>query len=286
METPATIPLQKPPPGGDSLERVALVVPCYNEASRLDAAAFRQAARNHRWLDLWFVDDGSSDTTLDLLKQLESDDPAQFHVVALESNHGKAEAVRRGVQAALATAPDLIGYWDADLATPLETLPAMRDVLCRLPHIEIVLGSRRRLSGRRIRRHPMRRILGRLFAAATAVTLDLPVYDTQCGAKLFRNTRVVQRIVSAPFHSRWIFDVEWLVRWKDLVASPSGIPESVYEFPLDAWHDVQGSKLRRRDFLTAFSDLCRIAWKYRVLGESQRLPAGEALSAKGSRRVA
>src|SRR4051794_17444571 len=98
------------------MRKTAVVVPCYNEAERLDAAAFCAFARAHDDLFFLFVDDGSTDGTRDVLDDLHRHDPIAFRVLRLGRNCGKAEAVRRGMLVALESEPAYAGYWDADLA--------------------------------------------------------------------------------------------------------------------------------------------------------------------------
>jgi len=240
-----------------------IVVPCYNEASRLDGAVFRRFAAGDPHVGFLFVDDGSRDTTLDVLAGLRHGLERQVRVVSLPANQGKAEAVRRGVLHAIDDRPPrAVGFWDADLATPLEAIPVFRDVLYRRDEVSIVLGSRMPLLGRRIERRPLRRLLGRLFATAVRVTLGLPVFDTQCGAKMFRVTPMLRGIFATRFASRWIFDVELLARWLSTAERPVDGLAGIYELPLDHWRDVAGSRLKGGDFLQAAADLSGIAWRY------------------------
>ena len=87
---------------------------------------------------------------------------------------------------ALGTGYDFVGFWDADLATPLDELSLFVDTLTARPDIDIVIGARVALLGRRIDRKLYRHAYGRVFATAVSQLLSLEVYDTQCGAKLFR----------------------------------------------------------------------------------------------------
>jgi glycosyltransferase involved in cell wall biosynthesis len=245
---------------------VWLVVPAYNEADRLDVEAFRAAAQRLPRVAFLFVDDGSTDETGAVLSRLCAHAPERHRLLRLERNSGKAEAVRRGVLEALRDTPGYIGFWDADLATPLTELPSFLRILDDDPVIELVMGARVKLLGRTVERHAWRHYLGRGFATATAVTLGLAVYDTQCGAKLFRVTSGTQSLFAEPFLSRWIFDVEILARMRFGSRSLVPVSDRVYELPLREWRDVRGSKLRGRDFLRASIDLARIATKYRLSG--------------------
>jgi dolichyl-phosphate beta-glucosyltransferase len=139
-------------------------------------------------------------------------------------------------------------------------LPLFESVFRDRPQTDIVLGARVQLLGRDIKRRPLRHYLGRAFATVVALALSVDVYDSQCGAKLFRTTETVRELFSSPFLSRWIFDVEILARFmrlKQMEGSPRP-EEFLYELPLPAWRDVGGSKLGATDFVIALLDLVRI----------------------------
>jgi glycosyltransferase involved in cell wall biosynthesis len=235
--------------------RVALVVPCFNEAARLDVDAFRSFRLPGHQLEFVFVNDGSTDSTLQILETLGAP------IVNLEKNSGKAEAVRRGILAAMDRTPDYVGFWDADLATPLSELSGMMEIAEKRDGTQMVFAARVRLLGREISRQPARHYLGRVGATLISSSLGLAVYDTQCGAKLFRATQDAREVFSASFLSRWIFDVEiiarFVQRWgRDRVA------KSLYEYPVTRWHDVKGSKVKSRDFVRALRDLWKIHRAY------------------------
>jgi dolichyl-phosphate beta-glucosyltransferase len=245
---------------GAEMIGVVIVIPCFNEAQRLcteDLFAFAQRWPYGKFL---FVDDGSTDSTLAVLSALQERRPAQVEILQLPRNVGKAEAVRQGMLRSFQSSPEYVGFWDADLATPLDAIPLFERVLQDRPEIEIVLGARISLLGRDIERSPTRHYLGRIFATVVAVTLGLKVYDSQCGAKLFRNTEVVRTVFQDAFLSRWILDVEILSRFMKLKQTnpDSAVEGSLYELPLPRWHDISGSKLRLKDFIRAIYDIMRI----------------------------
>lgn len=243
---------------------VVVVIPCYDEAARLDRAAFLGYQLPGRRLQFCFVNDGSRDGTLALLQGLCRERPGLGFVLDLPGNRGKAEAVRLGLLSALELGPWAVGFWDADLATPLAELPRFCDALDASPEVDLVLGSRVRLLGRRIERSALRHYLGRVFATGASLTLGLPVYDTQCGAKLLRAVPRARELLARPFLTRWVFDVELLARLARLARnSPVGIERRVYELPLLHWTDVPGSKVRPWDFLRSGLELVRIYRTYR-----------------------
>src|SRR4051794_12967467 len=244
---------------------IVVVVPCYNEAKRLDAQKFAEFVRSHSDITLLFVDDGSTDDTPLILERIRQQHSRQVCTLRLGVNIGKAEAVRRGLRIALRRGPAMVGYWDADLATPLESVLSFAELLRTRPNFDLVMGSRVALLGRDIQRNGVRHFAGRVFATLASLVLRLPVYDTQCGAKLFRVTPSFAEVISRPFRSRWIFDVEILAR---LLSSRqhcggNGDRNFIYEYPLERWFDVQNSRLKSIDFAIAAIELLAICREYR-----------------------
>jgi hypothetical protein len=155
------------------------------------------------------------------------------------------------------------GYWDADLATPLDEIPRFLSVLEDSPGFEVVFGARVQLLGRAIERSSTRHYAGRVFATLASLTLGIPVYDTQCGAKLFRNSSTTRALFAEPFCSNWVFDVEILARM--LQGQTRGGPrvsDVIHELPLRSWTDVAGSKVSALDFPKALAELWRIRSRY------------------------
>ena len=108
------------PGASGTSHRTAIVVPCYNEAERLDQSAFLAHLDASPTTDFIFVNDGSRDATLDMLAALHDAAPTRITVVDLAKNSGKAEAVRQGLLVAAENGAAFVGCWDADLATPPE----------------------------------------------------------------------------------------------------------------------------------------------------------------------
>jgi len=243
---------------------IVIVIPCYNEATRLQPAAFLTGAKAMPTVRFLFVNDGSTDRTAEMLDALHEEAPQHVAVCHLAANVGKAEAVRHGLLCALATRPTYVGYWDADLATPLATLVDFCALLDVRPELEMVFGARVRLLGRVIERRAVRHYLGRVFATAASLILSLPIYDTQCGAKLFRASPALHALVHEPFATRWLGDIEIVAR---LIHARRGtaLPQAediIYELPLPEWRDVAGSKVKAWDFAKGLCGLAMIYWHY------------------------
>jgi dolichyl-phosphate beta-glucosyltransferase len=245
--------------------KTTLVVPCYNEAQRFPLSVFTAFIEQHLNISLVVVNDGSTDDTSLMLEKLRATNPLRIQVIDRVENRGKAESVREGMLAALAATekPDVIGLWDADLATPLQAVFDMLPKLEDRSTLQMVFGARVALLGREIHRKPQRHYLGRIFAAAVSAMLRLPVYDTQCGGKLFRLGPLTPQLFQEPFCSRWVFDVEIIARWLRANRYDRNLVKStIYELPLHQWEDVGGSKVKPYDFILAFRDVLRIYQRY------------------------
>lgn len=233
------------------------MVPCFNEEHRLSPDGVRTLASG---ADVLLVDSGSTDGTAALTAELASTIEG-VRTLALARNAGKGEAVRQGLLHALADDPALVAYFDADFATPASEMLRLLACLEDRPDRSVLMGSRVALLGREIVRTPARHYLGRIYATGASLTLRLPVYDTQCGAKALRPTPALHAALSRPFSSRWAFDVELLGR---LLYGETPLPASeIVEEPLLAWRDVAGTQLHASGMLRASADLARIAVRLR-----------------------
>jgi dolichyl-phosphate beta-glucosyltransferase len=246
------------------LAGVFLIVPCYNEAKRLEVASFRSFLAERTGVHILFVDDGSRDQTMKVLESVRAGYEDSASILPCPKNRGKAEAVRIGILHALDRFnPIFVGFWDADLATPLDALPRFSETFARNAAIEMVFGARVQLLGRHIERRAARHYAGRVFASAVSVLLRMKIYDSQCGAKLFRVTAESRQVFASPFLSKWVFDVEILARYQALLGrTPEQLEHVIYEYPLERWTDVDGSKVRASDFAIAFLDMFRIYRRY------------------------
>jgi glycosyltransferase involved in cell wall biosynthesis len=234
-----------------------VVVPCFNEAARLDRAALGELVRGLTALDagdtVLMVDDGSTDATADALADLEREFEA-VSVLRLPTNAGKAEAVRRGMLLALERGATVVGFVDADLATPPAEIIRLVTSVDRHPEDLAVLGSRVLLLGHRIDRSVLRHYVGRVFATLAGSLLAVHAYDSQCGAKFFRDSPALRATLGVPFRSRWGFDLELLGRLQGCGVGADRMREE----PLNEWRDVSGSKVTARSGLRTFWELLAI----------------------------
>jgi len=240
--------------------RTLLVVPCFDEEARLDVAAVDRFLEGAQQTGIIFVNDGSRDGTLALLNQFAQRFPGRVVVIDQGVNKGKAEAVRVGMLRAMDLGAEYAGYFDADLATPLESSAEFVETLEKHPNLQFVIGARVALLGRTITRRASRHYTGRIFATAASLVLALPVYDTQCGAKLMRVNERARALFERPFGSRWIFDVELFARYLNVYGDRNGL----YELPLLRWTDVGESKIKWHDFMRAGAEIASIYREYGV----------------------
>jgi glycosyltransferase involved in cell wall biosynthesis len=242
------------------MQEICIVIPCFNEALRLRSGDLIAFLRSHPQADLCMVDDGSNDGTLAALRQLQSSEPDRILIRRLEHNSGKAEAVRAGVlHAADLQRYPFIGYWDADLSTPLSEVDHLLEALQSDVRCQLAMGSRVKRLGSRIERRVARHVLGRVFATCASAVLGIAMYDSQCGAKVFR-TEMVETLFGQPFLTRWLFDIEMLVRLRN-EAGPAALDMSI-EVPLRRWAEVGGSKITLRDMVNVPLELLAIRRRY------------------------
>jgi glycosyltransferase involved in cell wall biosynthesis len=240
-----------------------VIIPSYNEARRFDLEQVRQLVDADDTAVL-LVDDGSTDATPAVLAEACARWPDRVTVLTLSERHGKGEAVRAGLLGAVAQGAAIVGYCDADFATPAAEVGRLVDALRRRPQLEAAIGSRVELLGHEVQRPRSRTAGNRVYSTIGSRLLGARIRDTQCGAKVFRASSALEDAISAPFGDPWGFDIELLGRL--LLGRPPHVgidPTTIAEIPLEHWHHVSGSKLRPSDGLRSLARLALVRRRIR-----------------------
>jgi glycosyltransferase involved in cell wall biosynthesis len=247
----------------------SIVIPCYNEEKGISNSEYSNFLNNNPEAFICFVNDGSTDNTLRILNVLKEKHPSQIYVLSLEKNSGKAEAVRAGINYCNANFQhQYIGYLDADLATTLEEFIDLRNYL--KGEIVFSFGSRIRKIGSTIERENSRFLIGRVVATFISNILDIKVYDTQCGSKLFTK-EISEQLFEKEFISRWLFDVEIFYRMIHLFGKEKAIKKMV-EVPLKLWVEKGDSKIKLTYGFKLWFDLFEIQRKYKKIAKNLSNP--------------
>ena len=241
------------------LFELCIVIPCYNEENRLDKERMFSFLKVHKNVLLCFVNDGSSDRTIDVLNTIKSAYPNNVEAISTESNVGKAEAVRTGVLYCNTHFKyEKSAYLDADLATTLEECLEISSVVNS--KVVFAFGSRIKKIDTNIQRKTYRFLIGRVIATFISRQLKLGVYDTQCGCKIF-NSELSKSIFKEKFISKWLFDVELFHRIIKIYGVDK-MSEISNEVPLKSWIDYDDSKVKMTYFFKLWYDLYQIKKHY------------------------
>lgn len=234
---------------------LTIVVPSFNEEKRWNHD-FWQGLASLDCISILFVDDGSTDRTLEMLRntalQMRAD------VLALENNSGKAEAIRMGFIHAIERGASTVAFLDADGAFSIEDVHRLINVYIRMRStnsIDFLWSSRVMLAGRAIERSAVRHYIARVVVTLLSFRFRLKIYDTQSGFKIFNVCELFTESLRTPFFTRWFVDLELLLR---LRGKRQDFP-TVWEEPVDHWRDVAYSKLSG---ISVFRDLCLLFLRY------------------------
>lgn len=250
---------------------VGLVVPLYNEADRFDEYGPRLVdfiAEQPPGSALVFVDDGSDDTTCQLVEALIAEHPSRPVTLLRRPHRGKGAAVAAGLAAT--TAPRA-AFCDLDLSTPLDQLERILDAAQRAEVLAI--GSRDLAASTLVQPEgPIREALGRAYNRLLQATLTPGIVDTQCGAKA-ASQAVWQAILPDTHEAGYAWDAEAIA-----VARARGIP--VHEVPIDWRHDDRSKVNVGRDGWAMVAAIPRIRRNVRHLAHrGADHPAGEIFDA-------
>jgi dolichyl-phosphate beta-glucosyltransferase len=238
------------------MQKICIIFPCYNEEKRIVKSDFTNYLEDDLYTFI-FVNDGSNDNTMLILREIQSFNEKQVIILDLTKNQGKSEAVRQGLlYANKLNKFDVIGFLDVDLATPISEVSNITEVI--KDNIVVAFGSRIKKTGSIISRKTHRHIIGRIFATVCHMLFKTEAYDTQCGAKFFSSS-TINYIFEKPFISKWIFDIEIFIRLRKFHNKHNTM---AIEIPLNKWEDISGSKLKISSTFEILYDIYKIYTKY------------------------
>ncbi len=240
---------------------LSLVIPVYNESHRLASTLAIlnswQAPTDLKIDKVIFVNDGSTDTSLKILKSSKINFPKK--IISYDLNRGKGNAIRRGL---LTSTSDYTLIMDADLATPLSQLerfiPDMKKAT------DVIIGTRKNGHSTVTVHQPfVREHLGRVYTRLTQLILGVPITDFTCGFKAF-SQKAIENISPRSFINRWSYDSELL-----FLAYRFNL--SIHEVAV-VWADQAGTRVNLlRDSISSFADLLKIRLNY-LFGNYQIAP--------------
>jgi dolichyl-phosphate beta-glucosyltransferase len=234
---------------------LSVVIPAYNEASRLpkSLARIRQHLVTKPFaVEVIVVDDGSRDMTALILNEAASRWP-EMRILRNPVNRGKGFSVRRGI---LECQGQFALFTDADLSAPIEESDRLL-ALIESEAADAVIGSRA-IDRKQIGVHqPWIREWGGIgFNFWVRLFTGLKIHDTQCGLKLFR-MRTTRSVFEAQRVTGFGFDPEILF----LIERSGG---KIIETPVQ-WNNDPATKVRLvRDSMRMFWSLAAIrgrAWR-------------------------
>ena len=239
---------------------VGLVIPCYNEENRLLKDDFLEFIDQNSGYHLCFVNDGSTDNTLSVLKKLKEGRENSISIYDCKINGGKAEAVRQGMLYLNQFEElDYLGFLDADLSTDLLDFDELVTTIEK-SNYKIVSGSRIHRMGANISKDSIRGVISLAINFIICKILQMDFKDTQCGAKIF-DKNIIEIAFKDKFVTKWLFDVEIFVRIKNHFKLEKA-KKILCEKPLKRWIHVDGSKLSLKDSIKIIFQLGQIAWIY------------------------
>lgn len=189
---------------------LSIIIPAFNEEARLGDTVreiLEYVQSNNLDAEIIVVDDGSSDKTTEVAKQIFAEFPnINSNSIRYDENRGKGFAVKLGLEKSVGK---IALFSDADLSTPIEELPKLVEPI-QNGDFDVTFGSRaldRTLIGER---QPWRREQGgKVFNLFVRLLTGLPFWDTQCGFKAF-NMQKFRPLLEVMQIEKFGFDVEFL----------------------------------------------------------------------------
>ncbi len=190
------------------MQRLSIIIPAHNEEKRIGKmleaySEYFENLRKNRELDYEFivVINNTTDRTENIVREFQRKNKRINYLNLLKG--GKSYAVLEGFKYSLNRENELIGFVDADMATPPESF---YELIKSIGTYHAAIASRSHPKSK-VKTSLKRKIFSKGFNFGVRASLMMPYRDTQCGAKLFKRN-VVNEIVKNPPYSQWAFDVE------------------------------------------------------------------------------
>jgi glycosyltransferase involved in cell wall biosynthesis len=160
--------------------KLSIVVPVYNEEKNLPEL-FEQIVAAMQPLDMdWdvtFVDDGSRDTSVEVIRQLHEQAPERVRMVVFRRNYGQTAAISAGINQ---SDGDIVILMDADLQNDPADIPLLLEELDK--GFDVVSGWRKNRQDNQLTRNLPSHMANRLISSSTGVHL----HDYGCTLKAYR----------------------------------------------------------------------------------------------------
>lgn len=240
--------------------KISVCIPMYNESSIIAATAGTLTeALDRRFgedYELLFSDDGSTDGSADLVRQLNL---PRVRVVGYEKNRGKGCAVRTAM---LAAEGDYVMFTDADLAYGTEVIGRVADAFEANPDCDVVIGSRNIGKDGYEGYTFMRKIASKTYIRVLCLMGGFRLSDSQCGCKAFTQ-RAAKEIFSRCETDGFAFDFEALM-WADQLGY------RIKELPVRIINHRESKIRLMRDSMKMLGDLRRIKKRVRRAAKAEK----------------
>lgn len=190
---------------------VAVIIPCYNEEKRFKRKEWRNYILSRSNFHFFFVDDGSTDNTSNILKK-NFHKTANAQIIELSNNVGKGPAIRSALLGINMTLYDYFAFIDSDLEIPLNQLDNLHKAMLDKPNSLVGLTYRKFKNNKSTAIRSLGSIIIRRLSTSI-INSSHKISDTQCGCKIF-STGIIE-IFKDEFISKWLFDIEIILRFRD-----------------------------------------------------------------------
>ena len=221
------------------IKSISIIYPVFNEEKRLrktflDIIKFEQSNKFLK-KEYIFVNDGSSDQTLSIIKQKFKNNK-KVKVISYNKNMGKGYALKKGVQIAK---NDWVLTTDADCSVSnFQLLKWIEKKYLDQDNL-IYFGSRNHpLSV--VKKKTLRKIVGMIFKFSIRFFFQIKISDTQCGFKLYK-LNIAKKIFRKILINDYMHDIEICVIAKKLKLRIKDLPVK--------WTHIDHSKI---NFITDF----------------------------------